>query len=356
MPQATLTISTSGLAANYRFFQECAVGATCASVVKADGYGLGAQWAVETLLEAGCDTFFVAHLEEAIALQDGLGDRLVNARLLVLNGVSDHEVPAFRDRGILPVLNSLEQVGLWVRTAPGYTAAVHVDTGMNRLGIPEENWDDTSHLLSATPLALIISHLACASTPEHPLNDLQRQQFLSAATRLPPAPLSLAASAGALLGSDFAFDLIRPGIGLYGGGPLDDQPVPLSVVATLEAPILQIRQLGPGDQVGYGATWQADRRRTMAVVALGYADGLLRTGSNRGFGVLGGAVCPIIGRVSMDLIALDVTDAGSAARVGAMVEFLGPAAPLDAQAQACGTIPYELLTGLGRRFRRTVTE
>jgi alanine racemase len=155
-----------------------------------------------------------------------------------------------------------------------------------------------------------------------------------------------------LLGEDYSFDLVRPGIGLYGGGPFDHDQVPLVPVATLEAPILQLRRIGPGDTVGYGATWQSDRARTIATVALGYADGFLRSGSSRGFAVIGGAVCPIVGRVSMDMITLDVTGAGPAVKVGDYAQFLGRAAPIDAQAQALGTISYELLTGLGGRFER----
>ena len=198
-----------------------------------------------------------------------------------------------------------------------------------------------------------MSHLACASDPKHPKNAMQLDDFLAAAARLPQAPLSIAASAGALLGPAYGLDMIRPGIGLYGGGPFDDVAVPLQPAAILEAPVLQLRSVGPGDTVGYGATWQADRRRLIATVSLGYADGFVRAGSNRGFAVLGGQICPIVGRVSMDLIAIDVTAAGSAAKVGAWCQMLGPAAPIDAQAQACGTIAYELLTRLGSRLKRT---
>jgi alanine racemase len=350
--QGRLTIDLDALAANWSFFADNAKGAVCSAVIKANGYGLGVTPVAQRLAKAGCTTFFVAHLGEGITARAALGG---DATIYVLNGLMAGQWDVFHNHNLQPVLNDLTQIDHWRIHGLGGAAALHVDTGMNRLGVAEEEVDAACEALIGVNLSLIMSHLACASDPAHSKNGMQRHAFISIAARLPPAPLSLAASAGILLDGDYCFDLVRPGIGLYGGGPFDMDHVPLAPVATLEVPIIQLRRIGPGDTVGYGATWQADRAKTIAVVALGYADGFLRSGSSRGFGILGGAVCPIIGRVSMDLITIDVSGAGEAAKVGAHVQFLGRAAPIDAQAQALDTISYELLTGLGSRFSRTYT-
>jgi alanine racemase len=347
--QAKLTIDLDALATNWAFFRDQSDGAHCSAVIKANGYGLGVTPVAQRLAKAGCTTFFVAHFGEAVSARAALGS---DATIYVLNGLMDGQCEAFHYHNLRPVLNDLDQIEHWRGSGLNAPAALHVDTGMNRLGISEDDLDAAKEALIGVNLALTMSHLACSSDPQHPKNHMQREAFLRAASQLPSAPLSLAASAGILLEGDFCFDLVRPGIGLYGGGPFDVEHVPLVPVAQLEAPIIQLRRIGPGDTVGYGATWQADRAKTIATIALGYADGFLRAGSSRGFAVLGGAVCPIVGRISMDMIALDVTGAGKAAKVGAMAQFLGRAAPIDAQAQALGTISYELLTGLGGRFER----
>ena len=348
-----LTIDLGALTRNWDFFAQHADGAECGAVIKANGYGLGQDAVARALQNAGCKTFFVAHLFEGVKARAILGPE---ATIYVLHGIMSDEAETFLASHLRPVLNDVDQVRLWQAEGLGQPCALHLDSGMNRLGLSEDDLDRLEGDVADLNLALIMSHLACASDPQHPKNGLQRQAFVQMAARLPPAPLSLAASAGTLLDGDYCFDLVRPGIGLYGGGPFDQDAVPLEPVVTLEAPILQVRSVGPGDTIGYGASWQADRRRTIATVALGYADGFLRAGSNRGFAILAGAVCPIVGRVSMDLITLDVTGAGKAAQVGAYVQFLGRAAPLDAQAQALDTIPYEILTRLGDRFERIYLE
>ena len=355
---AQLTIHARAVAANWRQCAAAAPASQTAGVIKADGYGLGVKPVFEALWGAGCRTFFVAHLSEAVALRTQMAGTAASgsARVFVLNGYANGQAGTFADYGLIPVLNSVHQIGLWTTEAPGQAAAIQTDTAMGRLGIEPDRLDEAASLCGALDLVLVMSHLACGSDPRHPLSALQRARFLDGAARLPPAPLSLAASAGVFLGADYHFDVNRPGIALYGGAPFDDPLVPLQPAVTLQAPVLQVRVLGPGDTVGYGATWEPDRRKVIATVALGYADGFLRSGSSRGFGVINGAVCPIVGRVSMDLITLDVTGAGRSVNEGDLVEFLGRAAPLDAQAQACGTIAYELLTGLGRRLIRTVEE
>jgi len=276
------------------------------------------------------------------------------ATIFVLDGVFNSEIDDFRASDLVPILNTPSQIMLWLEHGGGAPCGLHLDTGMNRLGLSPEEAERCGESADGLNLALVMSHLACSSDPENPMNKAQRDSFAKSAMSLPYAPLSLANSGGALLGIDYCFDMIRPGIGVYGGGPFDQIAVPLQPVVTLTSPILSVRDVGPGDSVGYGATWTADRRRRIATVALGYADGFLRTGSSRGFAVLDGAVCPIVGRISMDLIGLDVTGAGKGAVEGAHMEFLGSAAPIDAQAQACGTIPYELLVRMGDRFERRV--
>jgi alanine racemase len=347
--RARLTIDLDAIVANWRAFDRAGGGAACAAVVKADAYGLGAAPVARALSAAGCSRFFVAHLEEGLALRKALGP---GPRIFVLNGALAHEEDDLLAAELIPVLNDPEQIRRWAMLGEGAPAAIHLDTGMNRLGVAPEEWEDAGEAAEGLTLELVMSHLACASEPQNPMNALQRALFVQAATRFPPAPMSLAASAGALLGPEYAFDLIRPGIGLYGGSPFDDATTDLRAVVTLEAPILQVRDAGPGDTVGYGASWRADRPRRIATIAWGYADGYLRSASSRGFGVLAGQACPLVGRVSMDLITLDVTAAGPAAEPGALVELLGPNAPLDAQAQAAQTIPYELLTRLGGRAVR----
>jgi alanine racemase len=351
--QSQLRIDLGALTRNWAFFADKAHGAHCAAVIKANAYGLGMAPVAKALAEAGCDTYFVAHSFEGRQARQVLGPK---PRIFVLNGPSSNEAEMYLEAGLTPVLNSLEHIVWWQTYGQGRPAAVHLDTGMNRLGLSEDDLDQAIEPLKSIHLALIMSHLACASDPEHPKNEMQRKAFLAMAAQLPEAPLSLAATGGTLLGGGYCLDLVRPGIGLYGGSPFDRHSVALEPVVTLEAPILQLRNVGPGDTVGYGASWQADRRRTIATIALGYADGFLRSGSNKGFAIVAGAVCPIVGRVSMDLLSLDVTGAGSNAKVGKMAQFLGRAAPLDAQAQALDTISYEILTRLGDRFERTYSQ
>lgn len=341
-----MRIDPDAIAENWRFFHARAPSAICAAVVKADGYGLGAETVVRALAGAGARAFFTATLTEALAVRKVLG---VGPQIFVLNGPSRDDAALFAPAKLTPVLNSLQQIHAWAGRGP---AALHLDTGMNRLGIGPDEIGAAALALQDCSLTLVMSHLACASTLDDPMNALQRKRFIAAAEHFPKAPLSLAASAGTLLGSDYHFDLIRPGVGLYGSGGLDKDNPPLMAAATIEAPILQVREVEAGETFGYGATFTATRKMRTATVALGYADGFLRSFSGRGYGVLGGARRPILGRVSMDLIILDVAGCAEA-EPGAMVEFLGTQARLDDVA-ACGeTLPYELLTTLVGTVRRT---
>lgn len=351
-----LHIDLGAVARNYRFFASRPGAGETGATVKADAYGLGADRIAPVLESAGCRTFFVAHAQEGAALRQAL--KQPGSVIYVYNGLFEGEEDYFFAHRLRPVLNSLDQIDLWraisTRAAGGPAAALHIDTGMNRLGLsPEE-----TTALAADPsrlddvrLSLLMSHLACADDPAHAMNERQRAAFRAAASALPGEPsLSLSNSAGCLLGGEYAFDLTRPGIGLYGGNPLIGAAPDLSPVVSIAAPILQARDLKAGDPVGYGATFTAPSDMRAVTVALGYADGYLRAGAESGFGTLNGVKLPIIGRVSMDLIVLDASGAADAARPGARVSFFG--ADLEAQADAAGTLSYELLTLLGGRFHR----
>ena len=315
-------------------------------MVKADAYGLGAVDASRALAQAGARVFFTATSAEALIVRKALGE---GPQIFVLNGPQADDLAAFGEARLTPILNSLAQIKLWDARGP---AGLHIDTGMNRLGVGPEELSQTMSALKDTTLALVMSHLACASDVKHEMNAFQLKRFVDAAALFPKAPRSLAATSGALIGTDYHFDLIRPGVGLYGSGALDaDNPV-LAAAAIVEAPILQVRDVERGEHCGYGATFAATRKMRAATVALGYADGCLRSLGGRGYGVLGGERRPILGRISMDLIILDVTGCAEAAP-GAMVEFLGPNAPLDGVAALAGTAPYEILTTFAGTVRKT---
>ncbi|MDX2275964.1 MAG: alanine racemase [Hyphomonadaceae bacterium] len=339
-----MRVSTDAIVANWRWFQKRAPTAETSAVVKANAYGLGAVEAATALAKGGVRTFFTAACGEALEVRAALG---AGPRIFVLNGVTPEDARELAAASLIPVLNSLDQIALWNAGAP---YALHVDTGMSRLGLAPADLSAAASALKSAP-QLVMSHLACASDLGHEMNARQCAKFVAAAALFPKAPLSLAATAGALIGPDFHFDMIRPGVGLYGSGGLDADNPALSAAATIEAPILQLRDINAGETVGYGATYTAPKKVRCATVALGYADGYLRSLSGRGYGVLGGAKLPLLGRVSMDLVVLDVTDC-AAARPGAWVEFLGPNAPLDELAQLAGTAPYEILTTFAGTVQR----
>lgn len=315
-----------------------------AGVVKADGYGLGAAPVAQALAAAGCRHFFVAQFSEGVALRAALGH---GPMIAVLGGF-----PPGLDGGaaLTPVLNTPRDVAA-ARDAGLRGAILHVDTGMERLGLSAAELSGLANALPALDLRYVMTHLACGDEPGHPLNARQAARFADAAARLPGLPRSFANSAGIFLGPDFASDLARPGCALYGINPTPGAPNPMRQVLRLTVPILQIRAVPEGVTVGYGATWTARRPTRIATIAAGYADGYLRSLSSRGIGILAGRPVPLVGRVSMDLITLDVTDAPEAA-VGDRVEMIGPQQTPDAVAHLAGTIGYEVLTALGSRYRR----
>jgi alanine racemase len=354
---ARLTVRLGAIAENYRICQRLAGGAAVAGVVKADGYGLGAEEVTRTLVSIGCDTLFVARLEEGIKVRP----LAPNARIFVLDGAYPTAVSALLAHRLTPVLNSLAEIETWSAAAKAsgtaLDAALHFDTGMHRLGLPPAEFStlaaESSERLRGVDLVLVMSHLACSEDPASSMNRTQLDRFRAGLARLPPAPASLSASGGAVLGRDYAFDMVRLGIGLYGGNPRSGGVNPFTTAAVLTGRILQLRRVDKGESVGYGASFRVGRTSTLATIALGYADGLMRAIGNRGVGAVGGVRAPVAGRVSMDMITLDVTDVPERAlRVGADVEFLGDTISLDELARAANTAPYEILTSLGGRVPR----
>ena len=354
--QSVLTIDLGAIADNYRRLCRELRGAACAAVVKADAYGLGAAQVGPALAAAGCTHFFVAQIDEAKALKRVLPKR---ATIYVLNGLLPREESEFRRGGFVPVLNDLAQVAHWAKVARAtrrtLPAVMHVDTGMSRLGVAEAE----ALALAADPkrlagldLRYVISHLACAEEPQHELNRAQLAAFARVRAAFPQARASLANSAGIFLGPAYQFDLVRPGSALFGINPLPGQPNPMRQVARLEGKILQIHEVDPPRSVGYGATHRVASRTRIATVAAGYADGWPRSLSNRGSAYLGDVRVPVIGRVSMDLLTLDITHVPQAVKPGAAVELLGDRLPVDDVADTAGTIGYEILTRLGRRYHR----
>ncbi len=360
-----LTVDLGALAQNYRLLARHAAPAKVAGVVKADAYGLGADKVAPALWEAGCRTFFVALPQEGIALRGILPD----AEIFVLAGLFGRAaVEAHVAWGLTPVVNSREELIAWIdHTGPMLLpCALHVDTGMNRLGMSAEDALElaaSGALADAAPLALVMSHLACGDEPEHPLNRRQLESFRRVAAAFSGVESSLANSPGIFLGAEYAFDLVRPGIALYGGNPTPGSANPMQPVVTAEARIVQLRQVPAGEGVSYGAAETLRRDTLVAVASVGYADGYHRAGSGAGVplrraagegtrGFLHGRRVPVVGRITMDLTLFDATDVADQVKVGDWVELFGPNIPIDEAAAAAGTIAYEMLTSLGPRYRR----
>lgn len=367
---AVLTIDLDAIVDNWRMLRAQVAPAECAAVVKADAYGLGVAEVAPALTQTGCRTFFVATIDEGITLRSLLGpapsipeavsDADDAASIYVLNGlIAGCEDDLIANR-LQPVLNSLGEIDAWTaaarRLGQPLPAAIHVDTGMSRLGLPAGELAAVAAApdrLSGLRLTAVLSHLACADEVAHPLNAGQLVRFREALTRLPPARASLANSSGIFLGPAYHGQLVRPGVALYGGSPRADQASPMRSVVRLDARILQVREIDEGISVGYGATHQSARRERIATVAVGYADGYLRSLSNRGTGYIGNRLVPLVGRVSMDLITFDVSDLPEdEVRPGRPIELIGPHLPVDSVAHNAGTIAYEILTALGARYHR----
>lgn len=360
-----LTVDGSAIVANRRLIADrVGGGVEVAGVVKADAYGTGAVEAARALADDGCRTFFVAHVCEGVALRAALGGNGPRrARIFVLDGLLPGTETTLAAHGLAPVLGSIPEIEDWAAFGRSedvaLPSAIHVDTGMNRHGLSlaeARGLAEQPDLLAASGAELVMSHLACADEPHHPLNALQLERFRAIRPLFPGLAASLANSAGVHLGEAYHFDLVRPGIALYGGAIRSGEPSPMHPVVRLEATILQVRDGVAGESVGYGARQTLRRASRLAVLSVGYADGFHRTASGAderpgGRGHLAGHYVPIVGRISMDLMVVDVTEVEGAGR-GDVVELIGPNVSLQEVAAAMDTIDYEVLTGLGRRYAR----
>ena len=337
---AVLTVDLSALAHNYRTLQTV-TGRPVHPVVKANAYGHGVAPVAARLLEEGARTFFVARLHEGVALRAAIGPV---PTIYVLDGCVGAAAATLRDNILRPVLNNAEQLATWTASGSG-ACAVQIDTGMNRLGFRPED--------APAPfdgVELVMSHLACADDPSEPMNRRQRDAFAAVSERYPNVLKSFANSGGCFLGPDFGFDVVRPGICLYGGGPEGRSDDRLKAVGALTTEVLQVRDVPAGETVGYSRGFLAATPRRIATCGAGYADGFLRANSPKGQVWAAGRLLPIVGRVSMDVIAVDITDADVV--LGDRVELFGPNRRVDDAATAAGTISYEMLTSVSPRVTR----
>ena len=346
MGTAVLSVDLDAIGANWRALNRAsASGVQTAAVVKANAYGLGIGRVARALAQAGARRFFVAVAEEGAVLRQTLGP---GPQICILSGHMAGDTEMIHDLDLTPMLNSIDQITRHLVSLPGLPFGVQLDTGMNRLGMEEPEWEAVAPFVLEAGPELLMSHLACADDPDHALNDLQLANF-HAMTEGTGVPRSLAATGGILLGPKFHFDLTRPGIGLFGGRPFENA----ARVATLSLPVIQTRVVQPGEAVGYSCTWTAEQETVVATLSGGYADGLLRALSNAGVLWDGDTPCPLIGRVSMDLITVDVTHLKQVPR---SLDILGPHQTIDDLADVAGTIGYEILTSLGARYTRRYQE
>jgi len=346
-----LVVDLDALARNFRRMRDAAAPSECAAVVKADAYGLGLAPVAARLALEGCKHFFVATIDEGRELRRLLAD----ATIYVLEGVPSGAAAVLHAARLIPVLNSLDQIACWA-DAGGGPAVLHVDTGMSRLGLAEaevRRLADEPKRLAGIDVEYVMTHLACADAPAHTLNDAQLLAFERLRRMLPPAPTSIGASAGIFLDRRHRGDLVRAGIGLYGGNPFSDRECPVEPVVTLRARIVQIRDVASVGTVGYGATHAVRPPCRLAVCAVGYADGYPRAVGNRCHASFKGVRVPVVGRVSMDLTCVDVPAVpADAIRPGDYIDLIGGAVTLDEVASAADTIGYEILTRLGSRLER----
>jgi alanine racemase len=311
------------------------------AVVKANGYGLGSGNVAKALFKEGVRQFFVAVAEEAVAIREELGPK---PEICVFSGHMKGDTGLIRDLGLTPMLNSVEQLTLHFEALPGHPFGIQLDTGMNRLGMELQEWAAVAEVALSQEPRLVMSHLACADEPDHPMNPYQLDQFKKMTDGI-TAPRSLAATGGILLGPEYHFDLTRPGIGLYGGLPFENA----TPVIELDLPVVQVRDVAEGEVVGYGNAWQAARPSRIATVSGGYADGIARILSDKATLYHGETACPLVGRVSMDLLTIDVTDLPE---TPSKLTVIGPQQTVDDLARAANTIGYEVLTQLGARYNR----
>jgi len=350
---ARLTIDLAAIAANWQRLAAMAPGGACAAVVKADAYGCGLARVAPALWAAGCRTFFVAHVSEAITARAALPEAVI----YVLNGLLPGLGPTLIAHDLRPVLGGREEIAEWasLSDADGVTrpAALHVGTGMNRLGlsVPEALALSGDPLIARAGIDLLMTHLVSAELSGDPINARQMADFARIRAAHPGIPGSFANSSGIFLGPEAHHDLLRPGYALFGGNPTPWKANPMQPVVRLEAEIAQVRAVAAGETCGYNGRWRAAAPRRLATLSMGYADGYPRAASGRGAALVGGVRCPILGLISMDLIILDVTDAPDAVR-GGSATLIGDDLDVDTVGRTAGTIGYEILTGLGSRYVR----
>jgi alanine racemase len=344
MGTARLTIDLNAVVDNWRAL-DAMTNCETAAVVKANGYGLGAPSVARVLAKAGARTFFVAAAEEGVILRSALGS---GPTINVFSGHMDGDTDIILSSELTPMINSVEQMLRHVEALQAAPFGIQLDSGMNRLGMEPEEWSAVRDIALARDPTLIMSHLACADEPDHPMNTQQLKTFREMTDGL-DVPCSLAATGGVLLGSNYHFNMTRPGIGLYGGMPFKDA----QSVVTLDIPVIQTRQVAQGETVGYGNSWVAEQDSTVVTIAAGYADGLIRAMGNGARLYAGDIQVPVIGRVSMDLITADISHLPEETTT---LQLLGTHQSVDDVADFAGTIGYEILTSLGNRYARTYLE
>ncbi|MDP4990484.1 MAG: alanine racemase [Marivita lacus] len=340
MAQSVLTIDLGAICANWRALAAMNAGQT-AAVVKANAYGLGAAKVVTALADTGVRTFFVAQAEEGVVIRQALGP---GPTICVFGGHMHGDAPLLRDANLVPMINSIDQMLRHVESLPAHPFGIQLDSGMNRLGMEPGEWSALRDIALSQSPVLVMSHLACADEPNHGMNAFQLQTFRQMTDGI-DAPRSLAATGGTILGPDYHFDMTRPGVGLYGCLPfVDARPV-----VSLDIPVIQVRDVNPGESVGYGNSWVARVPGRIATISAGYADGIIRAMGPKAYVWAGETRCKIVGRISMDLIGVDVS---AVQDMPDMVELLGRHQTVDSLADAAGTIGYEILTSLGTRYTR----
>lgn len=362
-----LAIDLKSLVDNWHFLQDKSDKAECSAVIKANAYGLGIEPVAEALTGAGCKTFFVAMAEEGARVRAVAPE----ARVFILNGIFSDTLDTIEEHHLLPVLGNMDQVALWTTRGSGKPCALHVDTGMNRLGLDVDEalkLSQNASMVNRLNAQVVMSHLACADDPDHEHNMFQHENFQKVLSKFSNLKASFSNSAATLTNPEFHYDLTRPGIALYGSEAVNDVANPMKPVVTAQSRILQIRHSKKGEKVGYGAEAVLERPTIIATISGGYADGFHRSLSGVGVPLrasrleggkvwIDGHLAPILGRVSMDLITVDVTDIpAQVLNQAKWVELFGKNIPVDDAARACGTIGYELLTSLGSRYHRDYLE
>ncbi|MGF7158197.1 alanine racemase [Bartonella heixiaziensis] len=353
---AVATINVSAIVANYTTLAKRVAPIECSAVVKANAYGLGVNKIAPALYQAGCRTFFVAKIEEALHLKTILP---TNIMIIVLNGLPHNTEELIAEAGIIPVLNSWNALEDWQKLCQKkdkrFPAIVQIDTNMNRLGLDKKEVQKLIKqptIFEAAEIKYILSHLANGEDKTHSSNYTQLATLKTILAQLPACKVSFANSGGIFLGTDFYFDLVRPGIALYGIDPREKHPTPLKPVLKLEAQVIQSRFIEAGFPVGYGGTFTTRRPSTLITISIGYADGLPRILSNKGAVYFNGKKLPIVGRISMDSTVVDATDLDKKPQRGDWVEFIGPHQTLEKVSIDANTIPNEILTSLGSRYKR----